>query len=150
MIILIDSYKETEFDEAFFQSIVVSIADFVEFEHMELSLIITDDAEIHELNLQYRGKDRPTDVLSFPMIEPTGFADDATMLGDIVISLETAQQQADEADIPLSRELAFLFIHGFLHLLGFDHEDHDGNDSAEAEEMYSLQEEILAHWEANL
>ncbi len=98
----------------------------------EISLLITDDNEIRQLNKEYRGKDSPTDVLSFPM-------EDDVILGDVVISLDTAIRQSESAEINLDREVAFLFIHGLLHLLGYDHEI-----SEEAEkEMFSLQEDIL-------
>ena len=142
MLILIDSlYIDNEFDEKFFSSLINNISKFIEFNlAAELSIVLTDDTSIAELNAQYRGKSRPTDVLSFPM-------DDDIRLGDIVISLDTARKQAEEVDIPLKREVAFIFIHGFLHLMGFDHEDKNGNEAPEdAEEMFSLQEEILAAW----
>ncbi|MGE4266161.1 MAG: rRNA maturation RNase YbeY [Deferribacterales bacterium] len=109
----------------------------VEFDECEISLLICDDAQIQELNKEYREKDYATDVLSFPMSDdPYG---EGGMLGDIVISLDTAKKQAQEADIALEREISFLFIHGLLHLMGFDHEL--GQD--EEEEMFTLQEEIL-------
>jgi len=82
----------------------------------EACLVFTDDEEIAELNSRWRGKDLATDVLSFPTnAEPT--------LGDIVISVETAARQAKELKVSLAEELLRLFIHGFLHLLGFDHQD---------------------------
>ena len=109
----------------------------VEFDECEISLLICDDAQIQELNKEYREKDYATDVLSFPMSDdPYG---EGGMLGDIVISLDTAKKQAQEADIAIEREISFLFIHGLLHLMGFDHEL--GQD--EEEEMFTLQEEIL-------
>ena len=88
--------------------------------------------EISLLNKEYRQKDKPTDVLSFPM-------EDEVMLGDIVISLDTAKNQAQEREIGLEREIAFLFIHGLLHLLGYDHE----TSVEDEKEMFALQEEIL-------
>lgn len=98
----------------------------------EVSLLLTDNANIQTLNSEYRKKDYPTDVLSFPM-------GDEFMLGDIVISLEKAMEQAKANEVTLNKEVAFLYIHGFLHLLGFDHET-----SAEDEkEMFDLQENIL-------
>lgn len=98
----------------------------------ELSLLLTDNDNIRSLNRDYRNKDYPTDVLSFPMEE-----DD--MLGDIAISADKAAEQAHEAGIALERETAFLYIHGFLHLLGFDHETSDEDEK----EMFALQESIL-------
>jgi probable rRNA maturation factor len=94
----------------------------------ELSLRLTEDAEIHILNAQYRQVDRPTDVLAFaalevdyPQIEE--WQDQPLYLGDIVISVETAAQQAIERGHPLATELAWLSSHGLLHLLGWDHPD---------------------------
>lgn len=118
----------------FFMKIAEAVFDYLNNKEnqYEISLLITNDETIHLLNKEYRQKDRPTDVLSFPM-------EDDIMLGDIVISLDTAKNQAQEREIGLDREIAFLFIHGLLHLLGYDHET-----SAEDEkEMFALQEEIL-------
>ena len=98
----------------------------------EISLVLTDDDTIHDLNKQYRDKDRPTDVLSFEL-------DDDIMLGDIIISIDTAKRQAVDNDILLDREVAFLFIHGILHLMGYDHE----LGPEEEKEMFELQENIL-------
>lgn len=118
----------------FFMKIAEAVFDYLNNKEnqYEISLLITNDKTIHLLNKEYRQKDKSTDVLSFPM-------EDDIMLGDIVISLDTAKKQALERDINVDREVAFLFIHGLLHLLGYDHET-----SAEDEkEMFALQEEIL-------
>ncbi len=98
----------------------------------EISLLITDDETIRKYNKYYRHKDRVTDVLSFPM-------EDEIMLGDIAVSFDTAKRQAEEAGINVDRETAFLFIHGLLHLLGYDHE----TSQEDEEEMFALQEKIL-------
>jgi len=102
----------------------------------EVSIVLTSDEEIRELNLEYRGIDSPTDVLSFPLLEPEapgaviapGAVDpdqwgssEPVALGDIVISLPRAMVQADEYGHSLRRELAFLTVHGTLHLVGYDH-----------------------------
>ncbi|MDR0453274.1 MAG: rRNA maturation RNase YbeY [Deferribacteraceae bacterium] len=138
MKIFFDSTLATKYDEEFFLSIIDKIAESAAFEpEAELSLTLTDDEIIRSINKQYRKKNKATDVLSFPMY-------DKFMLGDIVISLESAEKQATGADITTDREVAFLFIHGFLHLLGFDHE----RSSDDEEKMYDLQEEILRQWEA--
>ncbi|MHB8461236.1 MAG: rRNA maturation RNase YbeY [Vulcanimicrobiaceae bacterium] len=86
-----------------------------------LSLTLVNDPAIRALNAQHRGKDRPTDVLSFPG-EPAEFEHER-LLGDVVISLDTARRQAAEYDAPLQRELERLLIHGILHVLGHDHEE---------------------------
>lgn len=95
----------------------------------EVSVVFADDDYIHELNREYRGKDCSTDVLSFALNEgeePDVIGGPAeTLLGDIVISLDTAARQAEEFGHSLERELAYLTVHGMLHLLGFDHEAED-------------------------
>ncbi len=99
-------------------------------EDTELSLLIVDNDTIRELNREYRNKDSATDVLSFPLeeeVEENGEpavvgGPSGRMLGDIVISIERAEEQAKEYGHSLDRELSFLLIHGLLHLLGYDHE----------------------------
>jgi probable rRNA maturation factor len=103
----------------------------------ELSIILTSDERLHELNLNYLGIDAPTDVLSFPASE-TDPETGARYIGDILISVPRAQAQAEAAGHPLEAELQLLVVHGILHLLGHDH--------AEAEEkarMWKAQAEIL-------
>lgn len=98
-----------------------------------------DDAGIALLNEQYRKKSRPTDVLSFPMQE-TGLPEiQPQLLGDIVISLETAGRQAQQHGVDLYEELAFLLTHGILHLLGYDHETSPGDKKR----MFAKQKEIM-------
>jgi probable rRNA maturation factor len=87
----------------------------------ELSILLCDDATIRELNAQWRGKDEPTDVLSFAMNEGQAVGLDDSVLGDIVISMDTATRQAAERSHSLDRELRVLLVHGLLHLRGFDH-----------------------------
>ena len=109
----------------------------------ELSATLTDDATIRALNREYRGIDRPTDVLSFPMYS---FADgdvppddgDFT-LGDVVISVERAEAQAREYGHSTRREIAFLTVHSILHLLGWDHETGEADERA----MFAKQDEIM-------
>lgn len=101
----------------------------------ELTLRLTDDREMQQLNTQFRQQARPTDVLAFaaleadlphyPSLEPDGQAEEALYLGDIVISLETAYRQATEHCHSLTVELAWLATHGLLHLLGWDHPDEE-------------------------
>lgn len=115
----------------------------------ELSLVVTTDAAIRDLNRDWRGKDKPTDVLSFPQEPSLG------LLGDVVISLDTARRQAAERSAALSDELARLLAHGLLHLLGHDHEnDADARRMAQAEVKLlgrvGLVGEALAHHPAEL
>ena len=116
----------------------------------EVDVLLTDDAGIHQINLEQRGIDRPTDVLSFPMFNYTPGqppADDSdadpatglTPLGDMVISLERARAQAREYGHPVERELSYLAVHSVLHLLGYDHLD-EGEEKAR---MRAREEAIL-------
>lgn len=93
----------------------------------KLSLLLTGDAEVRELNRRHRGKDRTTDVLSFSTEDPV-------FLGDIAISVETARRQAAQYDAPLQSEINRLLIHGLLHLLGHDHHEPAERAVMEAEE----------------
>ena len=112
----------------------------------EVSVVVTGDARVHELNRAYRGVDLPTDVLSFPLFEAgevrnafTLEGDAPIALGDIVISVDTAAAQGDEYGHGIRRELAFLAVHGLLHLLGYDHET-----DAQRAEMRAREERVLA------
>ncbi len=102
----------------------------------ELSILLCDDAAISALNFRWRGQDRATNVLSFPAPPRTG---QPAPLGDIAIAYETVVREAAEQDKPIADHLAHLTVHGFLHLLGYDHEN-DG----EADRMERLEREILA------
>lgn len=127
----------------FRQAAQQTLAHLAIAESTEISLLLTDNATIHQLNLAYRGKDAPTDVLSFAMEEGAAFTtavDEPRMLGDIVISREKAQEQACLYGHSQDREEVFLFIHGLLHLLGYDHE----RSEEEEREMFALQEQIIA------
>ncbi|MEN9787169.1 MAG: Endoribonuclease YbeY [Pseudomonadota bacterium] len=104
----------------------------------ELSVVLCDDAFIHDLNRTWRGKDAPTDVLSFAMQEGEDGELHPDVLGDLVISLDTAGRQAAELGHPMPRELRVLLVHGLLHLLGYDHETLD-----DAVEMRSREAELL-------
>jgi probable rRNA maturation factor len=106
----------------------------------EVSVRLTDDAEVRSLNASYRGKDSPTNVLSFPLvqadlIDALSHGDDGEqLLGDIVLAFETVVREAGERGVPLVDHVRHLVMHGLLHLLGYDHE----ND-AEAEHMEALE-----------
>ncbi len=137
------------------ERIVNACVDYLKCDYeVQVNVLITDNEAIHEMNLENRGIDRPTDVLSFPLIEwevpgKCDFSENdeivlcdpdsgELMLGDIVISLDKVKEQAEEYGHSKKRELLFLVAHSMLHLFGFDHE----NDE-EREEMERMQREIL-------
>jgi probable rRNA maturation factor len=103
----------------------------------ELSIVLTDDAEQRELNAQWRGIDKPTNVLSFPQIDPRGPV--RGLLGDIVLARETVEREAAEQGVSLADHFTHLVVHGFLHILGYDHLVED-----EALAMEGLETQILA------
>mgnify|MGYP000241436525 CR=1 FL=1 len=148
--------EELEISESLIElleTILQKAAELEGLEEGEVDLTFVDNERIHELNREFRGIDRPTDVLSFAMndtvedeleiIYEVEEGEDAeeipNALGDIIISVTRAQEQAEEYGHSLERELGFLFVHGFLHLLGYDHQD----EASEAE-MMSKQENVLA------
>ena len=103
----------------------------------ELCIRIVDEAESQSLNLEYRGKDKSTNVLSFPFEAPPGFP--GNILGDLAICAAVVEREASEQNKPIHHHWAHMVIHGVLHLLGFDHIKDD-----EAEEMEALERELLA------
>jgi probable rRNA maturation factor len=105
----------------------------------ELSVVFTDDTRIRELNAGWRGKDKPTNVLSFPAFPATQGGALPPMLGDIVLAAETVSREAALEDKPLENHISHLVIHGLLHLLGYDHES-----DTEAEAMEALERRALA------
>lgn len=105
-------------------------------EEAEVTVRLVDEAESHDLNLTYRGKDKPTNVLSFPFEAPPGM--EMPLLGDLVICRQVVEREAPEQDTPLDAHWAHMVVHGSLHLLGYDHIEDD-----EAEEMEALETEIM-------
>ncbi|RXT14837.1 rRNA maturation RNase YbeY [Ammoniphilus sp. CFH 90114] len=112
-------------------SLLEKAAEVEAIQDKELAITFVDNAQIQELNKQFREKDKPTDVLSFPLEE-----EDA--LGDIIISIPKVREQAEDYNHSFERELGFLTVHGFLHLNGYDHETEE-----EEKEMFERQERIL-------
>jgi probable rRNA maturation factor len=130
--------------EAVIQRAIAAAAESVDDDvsEAELAIMLTDDSGIRTLNSNWRGIDKSTNVLSFPALQPTGARgpDDAPrMLGDIAIAYETMRKEADDEQKPFDHHLSHLAVHGFLHLIGYDHESDD-----EAEAMEALETEILA------
>ena len=103
----------------------------------EVSILLTDDAHQRVLNREWRKIDKPTNVLSFPQLEP--FTPVAGLVGDITLARETLEREADEQGTAFADHFTHLVVHGFLHLLGYDHEDDE-----EAREMESLEVSVLA------
>ena len=108
-------------------------------EQAELSIVIAGDKTLHSLNKQWRDKDKPTNVLSFPSEDIAVGEEAGMMLGDIVISLETTKREAALENKTFEDHLSHLIVHGFLHLFGYDHETDE-----EAEQMESLEIKILS------
>lgn len=159
MTLLIDNRQSIINDiddlQSFFETVLDKTLKHLETDiDAEVSLMLTDNEEIRVLNREYRQKDSATDVLSFPLMDLDPFNRDEwletlhdnampdtqeVVLGDIVISVERAQEQADEYGHGLMRELGFLMVHGLLHLLGYDHEKGQEDEQI----MFELQETIL-------
>ena len=139
-----DGWQAEPDAEAVIQRAIATAAETVDagLGEAELAVMLTDDAGIRTLNNNWRGIDKPTNVLSFPALQPTGAGgpDDAPrMLGDIAIAYETTRKEADDEQKPFDHHLSHLAVHGFLHLIGYDHETED-----DAEKMEALEAEILA------
>ena len=106
----------------------------------EVSVLFADDAAVQALNRDWRGKDKPTNVLSFPAEDFPEIEGLSPPLGDIALAFETCQREAVEKEIPVSEHLTHLILHGILHLLGYDHIEDE-----EATEMEDLERQLLAH-----
>ncbi len=136
-------------DESWLRDIVAAVlrAEAIDGP-VEVSLVITGQEEIHRLNRDYLDEDRPTDVLSFPMLPPhaaddPGFVtppDGLKHLGEVIVSYPQAAAQAEEHGHPVTREVAVLTIHGVLHLLGYDHAEPEEEKSMRAREAAILAE----------
>src|SRR3954452_17357488 len=145
VLVVADCWQREPESEAVIQRAVAAAAENVDEDvaEAELAVMLTDDAGIRTLNSNWRGIDKPTNVLSFPALPPptplAGTDDIPRMLGDIAIAYETARREADDEQKPFDHHLSHLTVHGFLHLVGYDHETDDA-----AEAMEALEIEILA------
>ncbi len=144
VLVVADGWRGESDAEAVIHRALAAAAEMVDADigEAELAVMLTDDAGIRTLNCNWRGIDKPTNVLSFPALQPTGAGgpDDAPrMLGDIAIAYETTRKEADDERRPFDHHLSHLAVHGFLHLIGYDHEKDD-----DAETMEALETEILA------
>ena len=121
------------------KELLINVCKDEKLDNGEFNVIIVDEEKIHDLNREYRGIDRVTDVISFALEDDKSFNIDAyRMLGDIYICLNKAKEQANEYGHSFKRELSFLAIHGLLHLLGYDHMNED-----DEKVMFDKQEEVL-------
>ena len=128
----INFYNQTELETKEYEEIIKKALKNRENEK-SMEIVFVTPSQIHEMNKTYRDVDRPTDVLSFPNDDEKD-----TSIGDIFINLEQAFNQAEEYGHTIEREVAFLAVHGYLHLLGYDH-----YTPKEEKEMFDLQEKIL-------
>jgi probable rRNA maturation factor len=134
MIEILNRRKKDDIDPVRFEKLLKKLVRHYDLRRPELSLSFVGDAEIRRLNRTFRKKDKATDVLSFPLRERA--SDGKFYLGDIIISVPTARRQASEIGHPLERELEYLAIHGFLHLLGYEHDEGHEEEEAEMREKY--------------
>ena len=144
ILVVADCWRAEADVEAIIHRAIQTAAEMVDADtgDAELAIMLTDDAGIRTLNANWRGIDKPTNVLSFPALQPTGTpsaGDAPRMLGDIAIAYETTRSEADDEQKPFEHHLTHLTIHGFLHLIGYDHETDE-----EAGEMENLERKILA------
>jgi probable rRNA maturation factor len=144
VLVVADCWQTAPDAEAVIQRAVAAAAETVNADigEAEIAVMLTDDAGIRTLNSNWRGIDKPTNVLSFPALPQAspGSPDDAPrMLGDIAIAYETTRTEADDEQKPFDHHLSHLVVHGFLHLVGYDHETDD-----DAEAMETLEQDILA------
>ncbi len=136
--------KESLPPERFFELLTVVLDDLLvenDLGEGEVNLIITGDEELERLNLQYRGKGEPTDVLSFNYLEPGRIEtqqNEDFAVGDIYISLDRALLQADKAGVKPEMEIALLAIHGLLHLVGYEHDNESDADLMRQKEQKTL------------
>ena len=131
---------ENNYEQDFIASIEQALKTLGIEDDVEVSCVLVDDERIHEINREYRHIDRSTDVISFAMEDNDQFYVEGMprTLGDIFISVDHAKKQAEEYGHSLRREMCFLFTHGILHLLGYDHMTDE-----QEKEMFGLQDEIL-------
>jgi probable rRNA maturation factor len=127
------------------KSVIQALIKSCPFLNPQVSILFVDDKRMHKLNFEYRGIDKTTDVLSFPMLDNDELfltREQPLMLGDIVISMEKSSEQAKENGHSIKKEIAFLLVHGFMHLIGHDHKESD-----ERKEMFELQDEWMEEFE---
>ena len=138
----LEVYDNTEQVSSEWKTLICEILDFAGDylklpSNTEMSVTLMDNAEIHRINKEYRGVDKPTDVISFAIEEEDPF-EIPKNIGDIMVSIDKVKEQAEYLGHSQERELGFLVVHGFLHLNGYDH-----MQAEDEKEMFGLQREIL-------
>src|ERR1700755_1613507 len=144
VLVVAECWHDAPEAEAIIQRAIAAAAESVDADvgDAELAVMLPDDPGLRALSGNGRGIDKAPNVLSFPALQPTGArkpGDAPRMLGDIAIAYQTMRREADEEQKPFNHHLSHLAVHGFLHLIGYDHDD-----DADAEAMESLETEILA------
>ncbi len=138
-ILINKEYRTRKITKGELYQIISNMLEFLGLDNVEISLSLVDDRVIRELNREWRGKDKPTDVLSFPAGEVPGYK--YRVLGDIIVSVPYTDRQAKELAVPFKEELVRLIAHGLLHLLGYDHE----RSEKDAKIMFDKQEKLIKH-----
>ena len=141
VLVVADCWQAEPDAETAIHRAIATAAEFVtaDVAETELAVMLTDDAGIRTLNHDWRGIDKPTNVLSFPAIARPGSVSQPRALGDIAIAYETTRHEAETENKPFGHHLSHLAVHGFLHLIGYDHETDDDADT-----MEQLERDILA------
>jgi probable rRNA maturation factor len=139
-VLITNRQKKTKLNISKIKKEVQKILENLGCHNSEISILFTSDRHIKELNVAYRKKNNPTDVLSFSQIEGDFASLNTSILGDVVISVDTAVKQAEDFGHSLEKEIFTLLIHGILHLLKFDHEQSEEDDK----KMQSKANELLA------
>lgn len=149
-IIIANEQDKVRIEDALFETLeqvgILALTEAGSLDNYEVSVLVTDNGEIRDLNRTYRKVDSETDVLSFPQFEEEGDGEeplffnetDEIVLGDIIISAEKALEQSEDFGHSFDREMSYLLVHGILHLLGYDHETEDEKAS-----MRKMEEKIL-------
>jgi probable rRNA maturation factor len=139
LIDIINEQKVVEIDVDLIGELAVRILELLGRQEVELCVVLTDNADIQGLNREYLGRDRPTNVISFPQQEGEG--PQGSHLGDVVLSVEKAAEEANDAGMEMMDRIKALLVHGICHLCGYDHE---GVPEETAREMEAVEERVLA------
>ncbi len=137
-VFITEEYIDPDVDPEKLEKTVERMLDYLNLKNVEVSVLLVDNEEIKKLNKEWRGKDKPTDVLSFPIGEETPYG--CKLLGDIVISIPYAKEHAKEFGNTFQEEMVRLLAHGLLHLLGYDHEKSEEDEKI----MFKKEEELIS------